>query len=391
MLTAIVSGPNPPNSFAESSARINSHAKDLNAPFRPRDGFVFLPITSGSPESDGLLDRWLYDITLLTDRWTDTVSPIEARRGFRDFEVLRRRLGEENPGAILPPLPALDWVGLPTKVLTNVRPDPVVVMWRMRGLSMFLEHLADCAPLRDSPALRHFMCDDAGDWFALFTELKKTQRDPSRISKLFRSPRVLRRTATPSSCPTMRQAEEWATGAAPALAALRDRLGKLREACLGAPEDTEATVRPTSHEDPALAAIEGISDLIRLAESTRRPQVDQWLVLLMADVSFYGGLTRSVLDACQSLRNHEREIGQRMAAKDFDGAEADLLCHGLERAQECFTTDFRRWRTHKRPLVTRMCHTFAKLAAHLLDSPVDWRPTGHADPWLSLLPDFEDT
>eukprot|EP00667_Euglena_gracilis_P011439 EG_transcript_11684 len=364
----------------------------------PRHRFEFLPITSGEPHSSGIFDHWEYEVTLLTSEWEPEQRAalgdqrLTTRHRFKDFEALRKLLHHETPGLILPPLPGLEWVGMLAKVMTNVKPDPVVVAWRMRGLSLFLDHLSGWPAAGRSDVLRHFVLDDPAAWQAFVAQRRLTAK-ASSPPPAFRFRRGLR--ARPQLfSPALLDAEAWAKQMEPEIETLKDRLEKLQHACLARRQaKPPAPAAPAGAaagkgQDDALEALEGMAALVQRAEQSTVPQLEAWLVLLMADVAFFGGLARAAQEACTALFRLETLRLQSLESKKGTEEDGDDFQNRLDRGLELFAAEYQRLKRWKRVLCTRICHTFAKLTLHLMSTDVDWRPGGDADPWLMRLPDW---
>eukprot|EP00668_Euglena_longa_P041758 GGOE01055003.1.p1 GENE.GGOE01055003.1~~GGOE01055003.1.p1 ORF type:complete len:360 (-),score=56.60 GGOE01055003.1:174-1253(-) len=356
-----------------------------------RHQFEFLPITSGEPHSSGIFDHWEYEVILVTSEWVTSQPPsierLSTSHRFKDFEALRHLLSYENPGLIVPPLPGLEWVGVVTKVMSNLKPDPIVVSWRMKGLSMFLEHLAGWSAASRSEALRHFVLDDPLAWQAFVTQMKEAAKSTSMSSafRLGREPSARRQLFSPA----LVDAESWVKRMEPEIETLKDRLNKLQQMCLSRlrRETQIATgAEASSYQDDVLGILEGIAGLVLRAEQTVVPQLEQWLVLLMADVSFFGGLANSVRDACSALFRLEGLRVQRLEAKK-EVDDSDLIQDRLDRGLELFAVEYLRLKRWKRLLCTRICHIFGKLSLHLMSAEVDWRSGGEPDQWLKRLPE----
>jgi hypothetical protein len=316
-----------------------------------------------------------------------------THRQYKDFESLYWALLDEYPGLIVPPVPGQNWATIRDKWYLH-RNDPFLEAWRRKGLTMFLEHLATCPDMPKSMVLYQFMNASTQEWQLFLTKFQELHKRTYKASPFLVSSRVLfgARHAIADTrrvhCPAIDRARQWALRLEPEIRSIKSRLGKLHHDItqlrqISPPPELGSFV--SLGVDETVSALDGISDALARAEATPTSRLEEWLLLLLVDVSFYCKLGQSVLDTLKTLDRIEELRHTKLKSPvpnqwDIDGLSADI-----ETGTKRFEVAYEQLLAWKQPLCMRICHTFAKFGINVMDSDVDW-DSKDAQHWLSLLP-----
>ncbi len=142
------SAPAPPPQQQQAPQAADATPTFTSFPISPSDA---LTVRVGDPQR--VENHVTYAISTTTILDSYAASAMVVRRRFQDFVWLQRRLGEDFPFAILPPLPDKHRM----EYFTGDRFAPEFLERRRLGLQHYLDRVTRHPVLQTSPALKAFL------------------------------------------------------------------------------------------------------------------------------------------------------------------------------------------------------------------------------------------
>eukprot|EP00906_Rhabdomonas_costata_P025934 RCo037018 len=328
------------------------------------------------------LDYWTYEVALATDlpsfSQDGSLSTHIAYRRYGDFKWLRAALLQEFPGAIVPPLPGLGFeskldkaVGKAEHLLGIQNPCaddvPMLVTYRMMGLTLFLQWLEMAEWLPRSRTLLPFMTNSAVELVS-FQEIWAQERKKDHGLKARAMSFGLRLMSSKGVLPpALRSAQNYASEMDRECQCLRgffERLWDRLDGSAGAESSGEVGPVP----DSTLSALNLAAREVDLAGGRLSPSNRLQLMRGIANTRYLCGLCESIKEALSEVENLVKVRDQSAGT-----ADAALLKQAVETAETTFGRDFSTFHRCKGALLKEVLHTGAQLPCTVDIVTHNWR------------------
>eukprot|EP01006_Ploeotia_vitrea_P052955 TRINITY_DN67743_c10_g3_i1.p1 TRINITY_DN67743_c10_g3~~TRINITY_DN67743_c10_g3_i1.p1 ORF type:complete len:468 (-),score=62.01 TRINITY_DN67743_c10_g3_i1:179-1420(-) len=327
------------------------------------------------------LDYWIYDINLETneemyfDNQGEKVGKlmrISTARRYSEFEWLREELVKAYPGAIVPMLPGLNMQGMLDKVKSLLMPtddaEPPIVVFRKRGLTLFLEWINGSPTLRSSPLIKGFVQASPQNLTAFKKQWKQSRSQEkgmfdSQFDTLKYTVKKLSKTyVLPNRVIEVRALAETMTTE---MSQLKDAVEKLWD--LQGIWQTCYPPYPHLKADTVTASL--IDTGLALDKALKTRYTDTAYAKLLVLLSFYAGLCKSVLDAVKVIENLTAIYNE---AKIDKHPNMERIQANVDRATQLFYDELAHWHSMRRYLCRNIPKKFTWLCTHMDPTLFPW-------------------